>query len=329
MLRNIILQSIFIFCACASHAVENSIIPLVERFEKIENLASKKYSKAQWEELSEALNRIHERIRVASFNMLFDLYDHKLEPHNRWPQRLPRIVELLAEMQPDVLGVQELYPNQVNDLLPYLESDYAFFAHPCSDGERNGIFYRKGRFDVLDSQVLLMAETPGVRDAATLTMLQLKDRRTGKQFAVFNTHLAFSNLEKRHFQAAFICREISLLSESMPVFLTGDLNTFPNRPDLGKLPFYDGDYLHRLLLKGGLYDAKEMALMGHLGPYGTFTNGSDDGVSFQGTGTPGIFLDHIYISSKVTALIHAVQPGTINGLFPSDHMPVMVDAIIN
>lgn len=328
MFRKIIIQSIFVFCVFTAHAVENSIIPLVEHFEKIENLPAKKYSKVQLEELTSALSRKQERLRVATFNMLFDLYDHKMEPQYRWPQRLPRIVDTLSEMKPDILGVQELYPNQVNDLMPYLENDYAFFARPCSDGEMNGIFYLKERFEVVGSQVWYMTETPSAPNSATLTMLQLKDRRTGRQFAIFNTHLAFSNIEKRHFQVHFICQQMASLVKQMPVLLTGDLNTFPNRLDLGKLPFYDGDYLHRLLLKNALYDAKEMALIGHLGPYGTFTNGSDDGSPFNGTGTPGVFLDHIYISAGIIPLIHAVQPGTVGGLYPSDHMPLLVDVII-
>lgn len=328
MLRKIIIQSIFVFCTFTSYAVENSIIPLVEHFEKIENLPAKKYSKIQLEELSRALSRKQESIRVATFNMLFDLYDHKMEQQYRWPQRLPRIVDILLEMQPDILGVQELYPKQLNDLIPYLENEYAFFARPCADGEMNGIFYRKERFELILSEVWYMTETPKVPSAATLTMLQLKDRRTGKQFAVFNTHLAFSNIEKRHFQVNFICRQIAAIAKEKPVFLTGDLNTFPNRLDLGKLPFYDGDYLHRLLLKHALYDSKEMSLIGHLGPYGTFTNGSDDGTPFKGTGTPGVFLDHIYISAGIITLIHAVQPGKVGGLYPSDHMPLLIDAIV-
>ncbi|MCE5319357.1 MAG: endonuclease/exonuclease/phosphatase family protein [Parachlamydia sp.] len=329
-LRKLTIKSIFVFFIFTSfsYAIENSIIPHVEHFEKIENLPAKKYSRVQLEELSQALSRKQERIRVATFNMLFDLYDHKLDPHNRWPQRLPRIVDILAEMQPDILGVQELYPNQLNDLMPHLENAYAFFARPCSDGEMNGIFYRKERFEVVRSDVWYMTDTPRVPGSDTLTMLLLKDRRTGKQFAVFNAHLAFSNIEKRHYQIHFICRQVASNMKEIPVILTGDLNTFPNRLDLGKLPFYDGDYLHRLLLKHALYDSKDMSLIGHLGPYGTFTNGADDSTPFKGTGTPGVFLDHIYISEGILTLIHAVQPGTVGGLYPSDHMPLLIDAVV-
>lgn len=323
--------TVLIFCISLScgYAVENSIIPLVEKFEKIENISAKKYSKMQFEEISAALSRKQESLRIVTFNTLFHLYDHNLSAENRWPQRLPRIVEVLAEMQPDVMGVQELYPSQLNDLMPYLEEDYAFFAYPCEDGEMNGIFYRKERFEVVKSQVWYMTEIPDVPSSETLTMLQLKDQLTGKVFALLNTHLAFSKVDKRGFQANFIGDHIDRVSKEMPVFLTGDMNTFPHRLDLEKLPFYDGDYVHRVLMKHSLYDSREMSVLGHLGPYSTFTNNSDDGVPFKGTGTPGVFLDHIYISKGITVLIHAVQPGTVGGLFPSDHLPVLIDAIID
>ena len=69
--------------------------------------------------------------------------------------------------------------------------------------------------------------------------------------------------------------------------------------------------------------------MGHLGPIVTFTNSPENGVPFKGTGTPGIFLDHILVSKGLSVLIHAVQPGTVGGYFPSDHMPVLIDFVVD
>lgn len=327
--KKLIFQAVLIFCVSFGYSVENSVVPLVAKFEKIENLPAKKYSKMQFEEIAAALSRKQESVRVATFNMLFNLHDQDLPSENRWPQRLPRIVEVLAEMQPDVMGVQELYPSQLNDLMPSLEKEYDFVSLPCEDGELNGIFYRKSRLELVKSQIWYMSPTSNGRGSETLTMLQFKDQLTGRAFAVFNTHLAFSKVDKRNDQVHFIGEQIDPVAQEMPVFLTGDMNTFPQRLDLGKLPFYDGDYVHRLLTKHELHDSKEMSILGHLGPIGTFTNSSDDGIPFKGTGTPGVFLDHIYISKGITVLIHAVQPGTVGGLFPSDHLPLFIDAIID
>lgn len=308
-------------------AVENSIVPQIEKFENIENLSMNRYSKNQFMEISSLLNRKEECIRVVTYNILFNLYDHNLDHENRWPQRLSRVVELIEEMRPDVWGVQELFQSQLNDLLPYIEETYAFYAKPCISGELNGIFYRKERFKVLDSQVMYMSTTPEVPNSETLTMLQLEDIKTGKCFAVFNTHLSFSKIEKREFQTRFIAKKLEMFAQKMPVILMGDMNTFPHRLDLNRLPFYDGDRVQQILTSKSLKDAREVSHLGHLGPFGTFTNASDDGIPFKGTGTPGIFLDHIYVSNKVDVLMHAVQPGTVNGHFPSDHLPVLMDCM--
>lgn len=317
-----------LFIGTADSVVDNSVTPQIEFFENKNNLDQKKYSKHQFAEIEEALSHLDEKIRILSFNLLFSHYDHNLSPENRWPQRLPRIVEVINEMQPDIIGVQELYPPTWKDLQPLIEKNYTLFAKPCDDGELNGILYHNDRFEVVDSLVWYISETPEIPNTETLTMLKLKDLKTGHILAVFNAHLAFSNINKREYQARFLAKYIKSFIKEGPVVLTGDFNTFSNRPDLHKLPFYDGDYILRILKSSSLSTAKENALLGHLGPISTFTNLPNDVLPFKGTGTPGITLDHIFISNHIKALIHATQAGTIQGLYPSDHMPVLADIIL-
>ncbi len=320
--------TIFISCSLLSVAVENSIVPKIEEIESIDNILPAKYSKNQFYEIANILEHKAEKIRIISYNTLFNLYDQYLDEANRWPRRLPRIINLLDEMQPDVIGVQELYTSQSIDLLGCIGDVYDFFARDCEDGELNGIFYRKDRFELLDSHVWYMTETPDVPSSETLTMVKLKDLITGKSVAIFNTHLAFGKIDKRDFQARFINRTIEPFASEMSVILTGDLNTFPNRTDLENLPFYDGDYIQSILTQGFLKDAKDVSILGHLGPMSTFSNHGEDSQPFKGTGTPGVFLDHIYVSKGISVIIHAVQGGTVHGHYPSDHLPVMVDFVI-
>jgi len=125
----------------------------MEHYESIENLPAQKFTKKQMEEISRALEKKEEKIRLVTYNMLFDLYDHNLEEQNRWPNRLPRIVTLLQSMKPDIICTQELYPKQVDDIKNLLNNDFAFFpGWVDSDGESYGIFYRKTRFEVLNSR---------------------------------------------------------------------------------------------------------------------------------------------------------------------------------
>lgn len=308
-------------------ALQDSIIPTMEWYECSKHLCVKKYSHIQYRELQEALSHHKERIRVVSYNILFDLYDDQREESYRWKQRLPRLAVSIENMDPDILGVQELCNNQVQDLVALLEDKWAFYGESSYWGECNGIFYKKNRFDLIECQALPTQDREDMI-SNTVMMVHLKDYQTGQKFVVFNTHFSFEDVEERALQAQFIADYIEPISTSIPVILMGDLNTFPHRLDLRRLPFYDGDYIHRILSGRGLKEAKEVSLLGHLGPISTFTNKGDDPTPFLGTGVPGIFLDHLYVSKGITVLLHAVEPALVNGLYPSDHMPVIMDCII-
>lgn len=316
------LIKIFFLLSTSLIALENSTVPLAEHYESLQNLPSEKLTKKQFAEIATALQHKEERIRLVTFNMLINDHKFNIQPENQWPIRLPLIVETLQEMNPDVINAQELYPDQVADLLAKMGETYAAYGLPSEStikGEINAIFYRKDRFEILQQEHYA---------AEGVSLLQLKDVRTGKSFAVLNTHLAYSKIEKREEQVEFIAQKGAEISAIMPAIFTGDLNTFPMRLDLKRLPFYDGDYLHRILTAGPFTDAKERALLGHLGPISTFTNASDDGIPFKGVGTPGVMLDHIYVTKGIEVLMHAVQPATVKGQFPSDHMPVFIDFLL-
>ena len=297
-------------------AIENSIIPVMEHFEQVDNLNESHYSHHQFNKIKEALSHNCERIRVATYNMLFDLYDQNLAPVNRWPERLPRIAELVNDMSPDVLGAQELMPNQVQDLLPYLEDRYTFVSINTNEGEQDGIFIKNSRFEILQKNIV-----------EPMTIAVLKDLKTHKMLAAVNAHFSFGNVEKRKSEAKKVAKKVHSLSRKMPVVFMGDLNTFPNRPDKS-FPFYDGDMIDRILTKKTLKDSISKSYLGHVGPIGTFTNQEPSILPFEGTGTPGVFLDHIYVTSDVVVLLHAVQPATVDGHFPSDHQPVLIDCYL-
>lgn len=320
---------LFVILCCSSilgFSVENSIIPVMEKFEQTENLPKQKYSKNQYQAIVEALSHQADRIRLVTYNMLLNTLDHKHDPINRWPNRLPRIVELLNEMQPDIIGVQELYTDQLAELQERIGKEFAFYGLP-STKENNGIFYRRDRFEFIDGKVWHIPEA--IPSWMQLTMVQLKDCKTNQIFAVFNTHLTFPNPDKRESQAQAIAKYSEEYAEQMPVLVMGDLNTFPNRPELDTLPYLDGDYVHRILASGSLKETQEISLLGHVGPIATYTNQIGSIKPFQGTGTPGVYLDHVYASPSITVLMHAVQSGTVGGHFPSDHMPVIIDFIFN
>jgi endonuclease/exonuclease/phosphatase family metal-dependent hydrolase len=302
--------------------VENCTAIKMDYFKCIDHLSKNKYSARHFIKIEQALKKKDEMIRVVTYNMLFDVYDHNLDFQNRWPQRHPRIKALMERVNPDIICTQELFGKQIEDMKQILCEEFKFYAgYGDPDGEQYGIFYRADRFDVLDSR----SENP-------VTILKLKDLKTDKIMTLVNTHLAFGKIEKREAQVRKIMRLIKPLAKQGAVILTGDLNTFPSWIEQEGFPFYDGDNIHRLLTaKGILSDAKTEALIGHLGPTGSFTNdpnNPEDHSPFKGEGTPGVMLDHIYISRGMQSILHGTESGTIKGHYPSDHMPLICDLLI-
>ncbi|NNM44019.1 MAG: hypothetical protein HKM07_06715 [Chlamydiae bacterium] len=307
-----------------SAKIEHSILPILEEIQDVKNLDPKKYSTNQIKVIRRALERSDEKIRVVSYNMLFDRNDHKLAPENRFPSRLPRLLEMVESMQPDVLCIQELQSHQVEKLMQNIGNTYGFF-YAGKNGDQDGVLYRKDRFTLLEGQTW---DIPHKAVGIPLTMVHLLDKMSGKKSYVFNVHLPFFLPDARERVAMEVAKIIRPYAETNAVILTGDMNTFANRPDIKTLPCYDGDRTERLLRKGRITNSRERSLLGHVGPISTFTNRIGKSEGFEGMGTPGIFLDHIFVSRSVLVLAHAVEPALVDGHFASDHMPLIADVIV-
>jgi len=334
------------------HEVTDSVI---EDLEKIENHPVEKYySENQLVEINGLLTKLAEKIRIVTYNILFDLFDDQLKDQTTsWVSRLPRVVESVNHMRPDVLCLQETYPNQIEDLQKSLGDRYDHFVGAGATGEVNAIFYNKERFEIdfdsssegLANATLLMPLNPKdearvakvphllppeLEPGRQLTLAHFTDRLTGKKFTVINAHLTFYRINSREDQAQFIAGIVEKLhAQKIPVVFTGDLNTFPNQPDR-KFPFVDGTRVCQVFQRV-MKETKDAALLGHLGPNST---GFQNFITRDGKGpwmlgeNPDVVLDHIYVSPEVPVIIHATETAMVDGHFPSDHLPVVADIIL-
>ena len=305
------------------------------------NIVSNKLSITQSLEINELLKHCENSLRVISYNMLFNLNEDQREKVHRWKKRISRIAKLIDHIRPDIMGTQELLGDQIEDLNKYIGNRYGYFGRYSSQGVEagmdNGIFYLKERLKLLESRVIFSSSTPEVPsvdpfgEQSFIVVAKFLDKDSGKEFLVINTHLAFYSADSREYAANFIANFISQIDGREAVILTGDFNTFPFRPDMLNLPFYDGDLINKIITKHDMEDSIYAAKLGHIGPLSTFTcKDSDVDIKpFSGTGTPGVILDHIYINDKVNVLVHAIESARIGGYFPSDHMPVIIDVTIN
>jgi endonuclease/exonuclease/phosphatase family metal-dependent hydrolase len=328
----------------AKGALSASIVPALDAL-LIGEVPEKKISALHARDWSVAQRKLDAKIRVVSYNILFDRYDHQLEPKHRWPVRASRVLQALKSFDADIIGLQEVMHSQATDICAALADRYAFYAQGTTDGkfkgEMNGILYRKERFQLEEQATIWCSETPdrpsddpvgGGRTA--LTVMRLNDQRSARSFYVINSHFPFfrrgHGVEARDYCAKVVGKLVEVLEKDVPVIMTGDLNSFPALVDKD-LPFYDGDRLLDTLALAGLVDSQYAALIGHIGPQATYTNdpeGSKDKKAFAGTGTPGVYLDHVLVKDAC-ALAHAVDPVRVDGEFPSDHMPVIVDLVLN
>ncbi len=331
MMRKLLILGLVGWAALGA-LVEDSVVPAMNGRE----IEVGKYSRQQLAEMAVE----GPLIRVMSYNMLMDtpMCNARVEEADLWPHRLPRIVEYLELAQPDVIAAQELMHHQVEELLAEIGQVYAWYGVGEKDGDKrgqhNGLFYRFERFELLTGRVLWISPTPGQcsKDpyegrARTLTGIHLRDLVTDKDFVVTSCHLSFGSADARAYGAAFINRAIEPLE--MPIVVAGDFNTFPNLPDRTHLPFFDGSYLEQVLSSQRLTDARRLSLYGHFGPLSTFTNNPGSGKAFVGNGEPGVLLDHIYVTDGITVVSHGADPVQVDGHYPSDHMPILVDLVLN
>jgi endonuclease/exonuclease/phosphatase family metal-dependent hydrolase len=313
---------------CGAHLgalVDESVLPRMEALERGEGLGREQVGAVQWTEMQQGIERASQKLRVMTYNMLMDDYDIYERPENRWPERLPRIVELIRYQYPDLICTQELSPTQLQQLVEKVNDTYEV----AGTGEQSEgyILVRKGRISVDSLQNLQIDAEPAPEPRLTLALLT--DKESGQQFYVASSHFTFSKPAKRAEEALWVAEHIAPLAKEHPVIFCGDLNTFPMRYDLERLPAYDGDWVQRTLAQAGLRDATSISILGNLGPLSTFTNVPNEfpPIPFRGTGTPGVILDHIYVAGAVEVLLHAVEPARVDGHFPSDHMPLIADLL--
>ena len=251
-------------------------------------------------------------LSVMTFNMR---YDNPEDGQNNWRFRRERIAGVIKAQEIDVLGTQELLPNQFNDLSGLL-TGYQGVGVGRLDGAESGeycaVFFRKDRFTLLDSGTFWLSETPEVVgslgwDGACeriATWVVLRDR-DGRELFFIDTHLDHVGQVARDEGVSLLMKRIETLSGGRPVILTGDFNSEPG-----------SSVVAHVQKDGVLRDAKAIAQQRS----GTDWSFSDFG---QIPEAERPLLDYIFVSGDIEALRYEVLPDTFDGGYVSDHAPVM------
>ena len=260
-----------------------------------------------------------QKIELMTYNIRMD---NPNDGENAWPNRKDNFVNQVLFYAPDVMGIQEGLEHQVDYLASNLKS-YKYVGIGRADtkekgaGEYSAIFYNIQNLKEVKSGTFWLSETPDIPsrgwDASLnriCTYIQLKDKKSGEKFWVFNTHFDHRGVEARKRSTKLIIQKIEDINkEKLPVFLMGDFNLQPEETPIQ-------------FLAKQLNDSRTISQLPPYGPIGTF-NGFDPCKNINKR------IDYIFTSKNNIEIIKYAVLADVNDVkYPSDHFPVYIEAEI-
>jgi len=185
---------------------------------------------------------------VMSFNIRFDKGTDGTNNWNYTPQegdpggypRKEKVFATIGNYDPDILGVQEAFDNQVADLQAQFPG-YQFVGGQASldpenmPGEHAGIFFRSSRFMLLDHGTFWYSGTPdvpgtffpqaaGSSSTRSSTWAKLYDKQENATIAVMDNHWYSNSAAARVLTAPLVRQKIKDLLGDLPLIVMGDFN---------------------------------------------------------------------------------------------------------
>jgi endonuclease/exonuclease/phosphatase family metal-dependent hydrolase len=219
------------------------------------------------------------------------------------PDRFNAALTQINAADPDILGVQECSVLWYDFLCEKLGDRYNVVGelnHTSTQKWRNAIFYKKDKFELLETKTQWLSANPSNASRLTgetqyriLTYAVLKDVKTGATFAHCNTHMTIIE-EVRESQFKVLVKLLEKLD--YPIVMTGDFNTRENSQYYQKITNF------------GLYSAHVM------------TSANDPAHTVSSSTIDFCFVDPAHMG----VVKHEVIEETVNGVEPSDHNAVVV-----
>lgn len=309
--------------------VEESIIPSMDTVYKHD--FGTKINKKQKELMQYAVQKQQEKIRLMTYNMLYNAQDaeDKLLPKHRWNVRKPRLLEYLSYAKADIIGSQELQEDQVKEIMKVLGNTYGCYGEKTRQNEgrndTNAIFFNKSRIELIESKTIPYQDD---QCENSFTYCCFKDKLTDAKFIVLNTKLSWGSPDRRLAEAVQLNEFSSFLPTELPIVVLGDFNIYPFILHKRNI-FFDGDYIERVLEGKNLIIAKVKSAFGHFGPFCSITNSKETLEPFIGPELVGFVLDHIVVNDQVNVFTYGIDTAKVNGEFPSDHFPIIADVVFN
>lgn len=259
-------------------------------------------------------------LRVMTFNIR---YNEPRDGVNAWANRQTKVADVIRFHKADLVGVQEAQYNQLQDLEKLLPG----FAW-CGvgrDGDKNGEFsavlYRKARFKLLETNTFWLSETPEKAGSKgwdanyprIVTWAKFQDLKTKKTFYQFNTHFDHIGARARAESSRFLLARIPKIAAKSPFVVTGDFNAKEDTNVYKILTGKEDAGTFKLI------DARYVSVNGHFGGNSTFNEFKEL--------VPAMKIDYIFVGDGTKVLEHGVLSDRFDGLWASDHLPVLAEII--
>lgn len=252
------------------------------------------------------------QIDVMTYNIKFATEN---DGENSWSKRKDHLTNQMKFYHPDIMGVQEALHGQLEHIKDNV-ANYQYVGAARDDGKTKGeysaVFYNTTKFELLEENTFWLSESPNTPskgwDASyprVCTWVKLKEKESGRQFFIFNTHFDHEGVEAREKSANLILGKITEINKgNLPVILMGDLNLEPDTEPIKKIAEQ-------------MNDSKEGAKIVSFGPEGTF-----NGYKFKEPVERRI--DYIFTSKgDIEVLKYGVLSDSRDLKYPSDHLPVV------
>lgn len=256
-----------------------------------------------------------QHIIVATYNLR---YDNKADSGNLWQNRAPVVAGLIQFHSIDLLGTQEGYQHQLNDLCASMPQ-YGCYGVGRDDGKQAGehsaIFYNRNKFALLDSGDFWLSATPDRPslgwDATCCKRLcswvKLRQQDNGKVLWCFNVHYDHQGIIAREESSKLLLRKVAEIAGSGIAIVMGDMNGGRN-----------SSWYKRLATSDLLKDTYDKAMLKF-----------EFNPSFHAFGKQlegNEVIDHIFISQHDCKVQRwGILSDSYHGRFPSDHFPVLAE----
>lgn len=265
--------------------------------------------------LQSAIAQKNTTLNIATYNLRMNNPGDSL---NAWPNRKENVKALVRYHEFDIFGTQEGFIGQLRDIAELPE--FAFTGKGRDDGkeagEHSAIFYRKDRFELLQSGDFWLSETPDKPgkgwDAKCCNRIcswgKFKDRLSKKTFYFFSVHFDHQGVVARQESGKLMVKKIKELAGNAPVICVGDFNSTPETEQIKEM---------QTLLK----DSYAITEAPPYGPVGTFN-------AFKFDAPMKHRIDYIFVSPSIKVLKYGVLTDAKDQRYPSDHQPVVIKAVL-